>query len=430
MKVEKNEKEPCVFELSMSAGPEEIKDEYKKVFNVFMKNGVIPGFRKGHVPADLIKRRFESDIKQEAITACFRKFYPGAVQESGLKVLQLHGVTTASIDPATGFECTAIVEVEPTFDLPKYKKLSVKRNEVKVTDEQVAERVEAYRAAYAKYEEAKEDAVVGDGDFVNFDYKGTLNGQPLSEIVPDEKAVCGAEGFWVQIEEGRFLPEILEALKGMKAGEEKKGVAVKFPEEGMPDQIKGKTAEYDLALKSFRCRVLPDDKAFVEAAKAESLEALQKQIREEMEKAADAAELENRRNQVVEQLLKKADFDVPPSLVSQGAERALREFAQNAQHSGLPADYFEKNRDAIVADAQNAAIRRLRVSYILTKIAEEEKIEVTDEDVEKELEKMAENSGVEIERMRKEMENPDHREGFKDHIRIEKTFDFILSEAK
>ncbi len=432
MKVEKNEKEPCVVELAVSADAEEIKDDYKKVFNMFLRNGVIPGFRKGKAPADVIKRKFQSEITQEAIQACFRKLYPDAVKESGLDVVNLQGLTEAVLTPETGFKFTAIVEVKPEFSLPKYKKLSIKKNEVSVTDEQVAERVESYRAAFAKYEDAKEDSVVCDGDFVNFDYKGTLKGQPLSEIVPDQKAVCEAEGFWTQVEEGRFLPEILEALKGMKAGESKTGVKVKFPKDNAPEPLRGKTCAYDLTLKSFRIRVLPDDKAFLEAAKVDSMEALQKQFREDIEKAADAAELENRRNQAIEQLLKKADFGVPPCLVRQQTERYLREIAQRAQYSGLPADYFDKNREAILADADNNAVRQVRISYILAGIADKESIEITDEDVTKGLEKMAESSNrpVTAAELRKQLEDNGQVDGYKEQLRAEKALDLVLAEAK
>jgi len=432
MKVEKKEKSPCVVELSVNADAEEIKADYKKVFDVFLRNGVIPGFRKGKAPADIIKRKFQSEITQEAIQDCFRKLYPDAVKDAGLEVVNLQGLTEAFLAPETGFRFTALVEVAPKFDLPKYKKLAIKKNEVKVTDEQVAERVESYRAAFAKFEEAKEGAQVSNGDFVNFDYKGTLDGQPLSEIVPDQKAVCGAEGFWTQIEEGRFLPEILDALKGMKVGESKTGVAVKFPEDNAPEQLKGKTCEYDITLKSFRCRVLPDDKAFLEAAKVDSLEAIQKQFREDMEKAADAAELDNRRNQAIELLLKKADFDVPPCLVRQQTERNLHEIAQRAQYSGLPSDYFEKNRDAILADAENNAVRQVRLSYILSGIADEEKLEVSEDDITAGLTKMAESSNQQTtaEDLRKQLVERGHLDGYKDQLRAEKTLDFVLAEAK
>lgn len=430
MKVEKKEAAPCVIELSVNADAEEIKADYKKVFNVFLRNGVLPGFRKGKAPAEMIKRKFQAEITKEAIQECFRSLYPNAVKEAKLDVVNLQGVSEADIDPATGFKFTAVVEVRPEFKLPKYQKLAIKKNEVKVTDKQVDERVESYRAAFAKYEEAKEGATVTDGDFVNFDYKGSLDGQPLSEIVPDLKAVCGAEGFWVQVEEGRFHPEVLAALKGMKVGESKTGIAVKFPDENAPEPLKGKTCDYDITLKAFRSRVMPDDKAFLEAAKAESIDALKSSFREEMIKAAEEAERESRRNQAAELLLKKADFDVPPCFVKAQAERRIVEIAQRAQYSGLPADYFDKNRDSIIAEANNAAVQQVRLSYILGGIADAENIEATDDDVTAALEKMAASGSTTVDDLRKRLVDEGRMEGFKDQIRAEKTLDFVVAEAK
>ena len=138
--------------------------------------------------------------------------------------------------------------------------------------------------------------------------------------------------------------------------------------------------------------MLPDDKALAEAAKAESIDDLQKRIRTEMETEAADAELANRRNQAVELLLKKADFDVPPCLVQRQTEIQLDSIARRAQYSGLPADYFEKNRDAILAEAHNAAIRQVRLSYILHGIADEEKIDPSEEDLAKAIESIVSSS--------------------------------------
>jgi trigger factor len=431
MKVEKKEKSPCVFELTVRADAEEIKADYKQVLNAFVREGVVPGFRKGKAPVDVIKRKFQAEIQQEAIQTCFRKFYPEAVKESGLDVLELDGLSEAVLTSETGFTFTAIVEVKPVFDLPKYKKLAIKKGDTAVTDEQVDKRVEDFRAAFAKYEEAAADAVVATGDFVNFDYTGTLKGQPLAEIVPDEKAVCAAEGFWTQVEEGRFLPEILEALKGMKAGESKTGVKVKFPKDNAPEALKGKTCAYDITLKSFRSRVLPDDAALLEHGKVDSLDALKTKFRGELEKEAEAAEQESRRTQAIDLLLKKADFDVPPVLVRQQTQYFIRDLAQRAQYSGLPADYFEKNRDAILADAESNAVRQVRLSYILAGIAKAEAFEITDDDVTQGLEKMAAaRANVTAADLRKQLEENGQIEGYKEQLRAEKALDFVLAEAK
>ena len=435
MKFETKESSPCVMALSVKAEADETKALYQKVLNVFMREASIPGFRKGKVPLNIIKKKFQQEIAHECQQACFSEFYPKALKESGLDAVNLQNVTDVLFTPETGFSCTALVEVKPTFDLPKYKKLAIKAGDATVTDEQVTERVESFRKAFAKFEDAKEGDAIAEGDFVQFDYAGALDDKaktPLAEVAPDQKAVCGATGFWTQLEEGRFLPEILDALKGMKAGETKDDVKVKFPKDNAPEALKGKKCVYTITVKGFRRRTLPDDAAFAADAKAESLDALRAQIREQMEKDAAAAELENRKGQAIELLLKKADFAVPPSLVQRQIQSYLQDLAQRAQYSGMSADYIEQNRDKILADAEANAVRQVRLSYILLGIAKAENIEATDADVNAGLEKMAagSNGKTAAADLLKQLQEHDQVDLYKEQLRAEKAIDLILSEAK
>ena len=402
MKVDqKAEKNPCVISLTVKADAEEIKDEAKKVLNEFVREAQIPGFRKGKVPVELIRKNFAAELKRETEGACFRALYPKAVEESKLKVIALEGVTEMKLDEATGIEFTALVEVRPEYKMPKYKGLPIKQQDAKVEDKAVEDQLESMRKMFAKFEDAKDGDTVGDGDFVQFDYKGTLDGKPLAEVVPDQKAVCEATGFWTQIEEGRFLPEILEALQGMKAGEEKKDVKVKFPKDAAPEPLKGKKVAYDLKVSMIRKRTLPDDAGLAEAAKVESVDKLRADIRERLEKQATEAEVENRRNQAIELLLKKTDFDVPPSLVQRQTEAHLGQLAQQMQYAGVTSDYIEQNREKILKDASEHAEKQVRLSYILLDIAAAEKIETDEKD-----------------------------ESKRDQARAEKALDFILAQAK
>ena len=435
MKFETKESSPCVIALSVKAEADEVQAEYKKVLNVFMREAVIPGFRKGKVPLNILKQKFQKEIAQECQQACFSEFYPKALKESGLDAVNLQNVTDVLFTPETGFSCTALVEVKPTFDLPKYKKLAIKAGDATVTDEQVTERLESFRKAFAKFEDAKEGDAIAEGDFVQFDYAGALDDKaktPLAEVAPDQKAVCGATGFWTQLEEGRFLPEILDALKGMKVGETKDDVKVKFPKDNAPEALKGKKCVYTVTVKGFRRRTLPDDATFAADAKAESLDALRAQIREQMEKDAAAAELENRKGQAIELLLKKADFAVPPSLVQRQIQSYLQDLAQRAQYSGMSADYIEQNRDKILADAEANAVRQVRLSYILLGIAKAENIEATDADVNAGLEKMAagSNGKTTAADLLKQLQEHDQVDLYKEQLRAEKAIDLILSEAK
>ena len=153
-------------------------------------------------------------------------------------------------------------------------------------------------------------------------------------------------------------------------------------------------------------------------------------IREQMEKDAVAAELEARKNQAIEALLKKCDFDVPPSLVQRQVQSYLEDLAQRAQYSGMSADYIEQNREQILADAETNATRQVRLSYILLGIAKAENLEVTDADVTAGIEKIANANGKSADEVRKQMEEHEHIDLYKEQLRAEKALDFVLAEAK
>ena len=379
MKTSCKSQEKCQVKLTVTLDADEMSAIVKDVEKVFLREAQLPGFRKGKVPLQVIRKEFADGLKQETQRAMFQKKYPEAIKAEGIDEIALANVEDLKFDEKGG-SFVAIVEVKPQFKLPTYKGLKVEFKDAKVEDAQVKDQLERLRAAYAKYEDAKDGETVADGDFVQIDYEGMIGKKKILEINPEAKIVAEGKGFWTQVEEGRFLPEILDAVKGMKAGETKDGIKAKFDKESAPEGLKGEKATYTVTLKSFRRRILPTDAEFAEKAKAESFEKLQTTIRESLEKSAVENEAIRRENEAVELLMKKVDFDVPESQVRRAMDGYLQELAQRAQYSGLNAEYFEKNRDKILKDAEAAATKQVRLWYVLDAIAAAEKIEAKDEE--------------------------------------------------
>ena len=379
MKTSCKSQEKCQVKLTVTLDADEMSAIVKDVEKVFLREAQLPGFRKGKVPLQVIRKEFADGLKQETQRAMFQKKYPEAIKAEGIDEIALANVEDLKFDEKGG-SFVAIVEVKPQFKLPTYKGLKVEFKDAKVEDAQVKDQLERLRAAYAKYEDAKDGEAVADGDFVQIDYEGMIGKKKILEINPEAKIVAEGKGFWTQVEEGRFLPEILDAVKGMKVGETKDGIKAKFDKESAPEGLKGEKATYTVTLKSFRRRILPTDAEFAEKAKAESFEKLQTTIRESLEKSAVENEAIRRENEAVELLMKKVDFDVPESQVRRAMDGYLQELAQRAQYSGLNAEYFEKNRDKILKDAEAAATKQVRLWYVLDAIAAAEKIEAKDEE--------------------------------------------------
>ena len=379
MKTDTKKLDKCQVELNVTLDAEEMKAIVKEVEKAFVREAKLPGFRPGKVPLELIRKKFAQGLKQETERAMFQKNIGEAIKAEQLEEIAIADVKDMKFD-AEGGSFTAVVEVKPTFKVPTYKGLKIAAANVTVGDDAVNEQVARLRTAYAKFEDAKDGETVQDGDFVQIDYKGTVDGKAIIELAPEAKIVDSGTGFWTQVEEGRFLPEILDAVKGMKAGEKKEGIKAKFDKDAAPEPLKGKKAVYELTLKSFRRRVLPTDAEFVEKAKAESLEKLVATVRESLEKQMAQQEEARRENEAVEALLKEADFDVPQSQVRRAMDGILHQLAERAQYSGLPADYFEKNRDQILKDAEENGTKQVRLWYLIDAIAKAENIEAKDEE--------------------------------------------------
>ena len=379
MKTSSKKLDKCQVRLSVALDEGEMNSVVREVENVFMREAQMPGFRKGKVPIALIRKEFAGGLKQETERRMIRRHYPDAVKAEKLDEIALADVQDVVVG-ASGGSFVAIVEVKPEFKLPAYKGLKIESRDVTVKDGDVEAQIDRLRMNYATFEDAKEGESVSDGDFVQIDYSGTVGKKPILEIAPEAKMVAGAQGFWTQVEEGRFLPEILEALKGMKVGESKEDVKVKFDKDAAPEGLKGEKAVYTISLKAFRRRIPAPDATLVEKLGVASIEELEKKTRESMEKMAVEQESIRRENEAVELLMKKVDFDVPASQVMHAMDAYLNELAQRAQYSGLDASYFEQNRDKIRKDAEEAATRRVRLWYVLDAIAKAENIDAKDDE--------------------------------------------------
>lgn len=379
MKTSSKAQGKCRVNVTVELDASEVGAIVKDVEKRFVREAQIPGFRKGKVPLELIRKEFAKGLEQEISSEMVRRNCADAVKAETLDEVALVDVQDVKRD-AQGGSFVAVVDVKPTFKLPTYKGLKVEFKDAKVDDATVEDHLKRLREAYATYETAKEGDVVADGDYVEVDYDGTVDGKKISEVNPEAKIVAEGRGFWTQVSEGRFLPEILDALKGMKAGETKEGVKATFDKESAPDGLKGAKAEYKVTLKSFRRRILPDDKTFAEKAKAESVEKLAEDIRARMEKNAAEQEAVRRENEAVDLLMKKVDFDIPESQVAHAMDNYLQQLAQRAQYSGIDPSFFEKNREQIMKDAREAAERQVRFWYVVDAIAKEEKLDVKDEE--------------------------------------------------
>jgi trigger factor len=429
MKVDTQAIGPCKVKVIVKAEADETRKDYEEVMKVFMQRGRVSGFRPGKVPRETIKREFHKEITEEIQGRLFRALHKQALEQRQVKMVALTDVGNMLFSPETGITFTMIVDVEPSFDLPKYKKIPVIFEDPVVTDAQIDDQVDRLRKAYAQFGEPTAEHAIEAGDLVSIDFTGLADGQPVHELAEAADPISEGTGHWVQIDEGRFIPEILDALKGMKAGESTE-VKFTFGGDHPIEALRGKNAVYSVAVKIVRKRLPPDDKGLLVQAKLDSIEQLREQIRSRLQESAEHAERRRREQTVVELLLKKADFDLPESQVSEEIHTTLDRMMSEAQYRGLTREDLEKNREAIIENAAANAKHQLRLRYILGRIAEQEGITVSEEEVDQKIASLAEDFRTKPEQLRAQIDKNGRLGHLRSQLRDEKTLKALLDAAK
>ena len=429
MKVDTHDIGPCKVKVIVKAEADETRKDYEEVMKLFMRQGRVPGFRPGKVPREIIKRDFHKEINEEVHGRLFRALYKQALEQAQVKMAALLNVGDMLFSPETGITFTMVVDIEPTFDLPKYKKIPITFEEPAVTEEQVDAQIDRLRQAYAKFEEVSADHMIAAGDLVCIDFAGFVDGQPIHALVEAAKPISEGKDFWVQIEDGRFIPEILDALKGLRPGENTE-VKFAFGSDIPHEALRGKKAVYSVTVKSARMRLPVADDELLTQTKQASMDALRGDMRTSLQKVAEQSEKARREQIIIEFLLKKADFDLPESQVAEEVNATLDRMMNEAHYRGMSRDNIAQNREAILENATNVAKRQLRTRYMLARIAEQEGIAVSDEDVSKKIETLAVDYREAPEKIRAQIEKNERMGLLRAQIRNEKTINALLDEAK
>jgi len=429
MKVDIQSAGACKVNVIVKADSKETEGEYKKVLNKFVNEGRISGFRKGKAPIELIKKNFQGEISKETESRLCRSLYKQAIKEADLKMVHLLDVKDVIFSPETGIVFTVVVDVEPEFSLPKYLKIAVKPQDVVVTEEELDQHVERMRSAFAKFEEAAEDYPLQENDLVCIDYSATSDGKPLKEIDAAAEQISGKDDFWVQVDKAQFVPEVITALIGLKAGAEKT-TSFKFDKAAPIEALRGKEAVYELKVKSVRKRITPTDEELCTQVKVDSLDAFRDDARVKMLETAKQTEQNRRKQAISEHLLKKASFDVPESELADSVNNIMDQMMRDAQYRGVKPEELARQREEIVSIATASATNQVRMKYIVREIAAKEEITATEDELVAKIESMSKEYHMTVDELRKKIVENDNMEIVNDQVVFDKTIEFIISEAK
>ena len=428
MKVDTQAGGPCRVKLIVKAEATETRPDYEEIVNLYVQRGRLPGFRPGKAPRPVVENRFRGDIDADVRSRLIGKFYRDAIQESKVSAVAVVDVTDVIFSPETGISFVALVDVAPDFKLPKYKKIPLKVETPVVTDEQVNAQVDRLRNMMARFEDAPGDAAAR-GDLVCIDYTGICDGKPLQDVVPEAAGLANGVDFWAQVEAPEFIPGLALALEGVKGGDTRE-IKVKFEKDFHLEAMRGRKVEYRVQAKNVRHRILPLDADVCQRAGFASLDDLRTRSRKELQSAAEQREQERQQQEVVDYLLKRTEFDLPESVVSEETNLTMRGMLRDIVGRGATREDIEKNREAILGAATTASRDRVRLRYILSRIAEEEKIQVSDAEVEQRIQEMASQYRMTVEKLRASIEERHGVESLTADIRNEKMLGQLVEDAR
>jgi trigger factor len=353
----------------------------KEVVKGFTREAALPGFRPGKAPEAVVRQKYGKQIADEVSQRLLSQGYERIQQEKGFTI---YTVADVQKDAAVGAEVVFRYEVDvvPEFKTPDWKAVKIPAETVTVTDADVEEHLRKILEQRARYEKTEDAAAKG--DYVRIAYTGTIGGQPVSEIDADAKSYGSAESTWEEAgAEGEIVavPAIAKAVVGLKAGDSAKAEHT-FPATHEREALRGKTVQYAITASEVRRKELPKlDETFIKSVGVKDEAELRDQLRKGIEGSKKQAAETARREKAVDALLAGQDFPLPESAINSVAQGLFYQYAEMRMRSGTKPEQLETQRDEILAESKKAAALRVRAQFVLARIAEEEKLQVTQQEL-------------------------------------------------
>ncbi len=372
----------CMANLSVQVPAEKHAASRHAIVANYAKNAAIPGFRKGKVPRSVIEKRFKDEIDREFNDQVFNQTLREAINQEKLDVLSVADFQPG--EPAEGqISFTVRLFLAPEFDLPDYKGLAITVPKLEVTDAQIEQVLQRQREQMATLKPAPEGQAAALGDFLSVDYTGSLDGQALTEVLPEaEHFIASNQNFLLKLAEENFLPGFCTQLEGIHTGETRQ-ITVSMPEEGINELVAGKTVVFSVTAGRIQLAELPplDDTFAALLSEGKTLDELRAIIRQNSEAQGQQKDLENKRIAAMEALRNKIEFDIPENVVNNAAQRRVNELVKMNLDRGLTQDMLVENEAAIIEAAASQAKVDVKDEFLLMEIVKRENITATQQDM-------------------------------------------------
>ena len=430
MKVEVEKQPGSVSKLKIELPAEEVTREWDTIANSFARFAKIPGYRPGKAPRSVIDKRFRKEIQEELTKKLVSKSYHEAVEQEQLRVASLTNIEDIEFREDKSMRFRATVVTAPEFELPDYKNIPVQLPDTTVATAEVEAAIERLRDQSADFVDVSERALQM-GDFAVLDFEGSIENKPISEIAPDaSKNLQGGKKFWLHLAPENFLPKFCEQLIGQNPGETRL-VIVNFPDDFTVKELAGKKADYAVTLRDIKEKVLPpiDDALAAKLVPNKTLTDLHQMIADDLEHAKEHDAERAKEAQIVKYLHERIQFDLPPALLQNETRRALAELVQRNRERGVTDEMLKEKEKELIDSAAGIAANRLKTNFILHRIAEDEKIHVTKEDLDLRVRQEAARYDISTEKMRKELQQRNALDDVSEQLLLGKTLDFLKANV-
>ena len=417
--------------ITVSVAAAEIASIEAKLINEFKRDAKIPGFRPGKAPENMIRMRYAKELKSELSQRVVAKAHQDGVAKSDFEIYGIVDLEEGEIAAGSDATIKFTVDVLQAFDIPAYEGLKVTNEPTDASAEEVDKMMEQILSQRAEFNVAEKAA--DKGDYVRCGYEGKIGDELVADLVPDAPMFGTQATTWEEAgaEGTPGVQAIVDGVIGMKAGDEKE-VTMEFPKDFKPEALAGKSAVYSIKAEEVREKVMPEmDDAFFESMQVKDEAELRERISENIENQKKQQNANTERQQITEHLLGSVEFAVPESGIESETEAVLRDFMQRNMQQGASEADFEANKDQLHEGATKAAHDRLKSRLILSKIAEQEKVQAENDDFSRMIMMEAQQSGQKPEKIVKEIQKDQSRiNRMRSEILLGKTMDLILDKAE
>ena len=411
-------------EIEIQVPSEEVSRETDVLIQKYQKLARIPGFRKGHVPASIIRQRFSQDIQNDVIDSLVPKYFRKETERLGLMPVSQPRVTDLHAHEGEGLRFKASFEVMPAIQVEGYKELRAEHPEITVTDQEVEDSLKALqeqKAAFAPIE----DRAIAEGDYAQV----SLDGTPKEDEAGTKPVHM--DDVLVEIGGKNTMPEFTQNLAGATAGEERT-FDVNYPEDFSDERLRGKTFSYKVKVNGVKQKSLPElnDDFAKELGEFTTLGEVRNRIREGMEQERRQTAEREAKDKLLAELIRRNEFEVPEALVDHQIDIRLERGLRALAAQGMSSEHMKKmDLPRLRAGQHDQAVQEVKASLLLEKIADEEKIEVGDDEINREIEALATQTNQTADAIRARLTRDGALDRIRNRIRNEKALDFLYRQS-